>query len=178
MSLFSPAVGQAAALLPPSLSSMPPSLAVVSSSSALVIVAGGGRDLTWPVPLIARELLARADGHPVHLLLHGGARGTDQGIAAAADQLGWPSQALPADWRRFGRGAGPIRNRQLLDLALANALSHSKPRRLVCVLVVAFPGGAGTASLVQIAHQRAALSSVPVLVMEVAPASGPAGLPA
>jgi hypothetical protein len=178
MSLLSPAVGQAAALLPASLPSMPSSLAVVSSASALVIVAGGGRDLAWPVPLIARELLARAGGRPVHLLLHGGARGADQAIGAAADQLGWPCQALPADWRRFGRGAGPIRNRQLLDLALAKAQSHSKPRHLVSVLVVAFPGGAGTASLVQIAHQRAARSLVPVLVMEVAPTAGPDGVSA
>jgi len=46
------------------------------------------------------------------------------------------------------------------------------------VLVVAFPGGVGTASLVQIARKRAALSTVPVLVMEVAPATGPAGVPA
>jgi hypothetical protein len=153
-------------------------LAVVSSASALVIVAGGGRDLAWPVPLIARELLARADGRPVHLLLHGGARGADQAIAIAADQLGWPSQALPADWRRFGRGAGPIRNRQLLDLALAKAQSHFKPRSLVSVLVVAFPGGAGTASLVQIARQRAARSLVPVLVMEVARIPCPTGVPA
>ena len=99
MSFLSSAAGPAAALLPLSLSAEP---------SALVIVAGGGRDLAWPVPLIARELLAHAHRRTVHLVLHGGARGADQAIASAADQLGWPVQALPADWRRFGRGAGPI----------------------------------------------------------------------
>jgi hypothetical protein len=49
---------------------------------------------------------------------------------------------------------------------------------LVSVLVVAFPGGAGTASLVQIARQRAARSLVPVLVMEVARIPCPTGVPA
>ena len=57
--------------------------------TSLVIVAIGGRDLAWPMPLIARELLAHAHGRPVHLVLHGGARGADQAIASAADQLGW-----------------------------------------------------------------------------------------
>jgi hypothetical protein len=135
----------------------------------LVIVAGGGRDLAWPVPLIAGQLLAHAHGRPVHLLLHGGARGADQAIALAADQLGWPAAALPADWRRFGRGAGPIRNRQLLEQAIRHAQSHSTPHSSVGVLVVAFPGGAGTVSLLQLSRQRVLFSPVPLLVVEVAP---------
>jgi hypothetical protein len=160
MSFLPPAVGPAAALLPPSLNPEP---------SSLVIVAGGGRDLAWPVPLIARELLAQAHGRTVHLLLHGGARGADQAIASAADQLGWPAAALPADWRRFGRGAGPIRNRQLLEQAIRRAQCHSTPHSTVGVLVVAFPGGAGTASLLQLSRQRVLSSVVPLLVVEVSP---------
>ena len=182
MSLSSSPVGQAAALFTPSLwspvSSGPSSLALHSPTTALVIVAGGGRDLTWPVPRVAHELLARSGGRAVHLLLHGGARGADQAVAAAAHQLGWAVQAIPADWRRHGRGAGPIRNRQLLDQALAAAQSHSTPRLLVTVLVVAFPGGAGTASLVQLARQRMARSPVPLLVQVVAPGHTPALAPA
>jgi len=169
MSFLSPAVGPAAALVP---------LPLQPEPSSLVIVAGGGRDLAWPVPLICRELLAHADGRPVHLLLHGGARGADQAIAIAADQLGWPAAALPADWRRFGRGAGPIRNRQLLELAIRHAQSHSSPLSAVGVLVVAFPGGAGTASLLQLARQRVLSSVVPLLVVEVAPSLGSALAPA
>jgi hypothetical protein len=169
MSFLSSAAGPAAALFPLSLPPEP---------SALVIVAGGGRDLAWPVASIAQELLAHAHGLPVHLLLHGGARGADQAIALAADQLGWPAAALPADWRRFGRGAGPIRNRQLLEQAIRQAQSHSTPLSPVGVLVVAFPGGAGTASLLQLARQRVLSSPVPLLVIEVAPAPSPALAPA
>jgi len=161
MSFLSPAVCPAAALLPLSLHPEP---------SSLVIVAGGGRDLAWPMPLIARELLVQAHGRLVHLLLHGGARGADQAIALAADQLGWPAAALPADWRRFGRGAGPIRNRQLLEQAIRQAQGCSSPGSPVGVLVIAFPGGAGTVSLLQLSRQRVLSSPVPLLVMEVAPA--------
>jgi hypothetical protein len=40
----------------------------------------------------------------------------------------------------------------------------------VGVLVVAFPGGAGTASLLQLSRQRVLSSPVPLLVVAVAPA--------
>ena len=45
----------------------------------------------------------------------------------------------PADWKRYGRPAGPIRNQEMLD--------NHKP-----VLVVAFPGGRGTAHMMRIAR--------------------------
>ena len=51
----------------------------------------------------------------------------------------------PADWHRYGPGAGPIRNR-----AMADAGAH---------LVIAFPGGRGTADMVG----RARSAGVPVL---------------
>jgi hypothetical protein len=79
-------------------------------------------------------------------------------------------EVLPADWRRHGRAAGPIRNRELLELAVARAGAHSAPGALVSVLVVAFPGGAGTASLVQQARRMAASSPVPISVAQISQA--------
>jgi hypothetical protein len=143
-----------------------------------VIVAGGGRDLVWPHQRVAAELLARSSGRLVHLLLHGGARGADAAIARAAQQLGWSALALPAEWRRHGRAAGPIRNRELLEQALARAVAHSSPGCQVSVLVLAFPGGAGTASLVQQARCMAASSPVPISVVEVSPSAGLLAVPA
>jgi hypothetical protein len=49
----------------------------------------------------------------------------------------------------LSRCAGPIRNRQLLEQALIEAQAHTSPSFSASVLVIAFPGGAGTASLVQ-----------------------------
>ena len=137
-----------------------------------MIVAGGGRSLSWGHPRIAAELLARSGGRLVHLLLHGGARGADAAIGRAARQLGWPSLVLPAEWERHGRAAGPIRNRELLKQAIARAVAHTSPGCLASVLVVAFPGGAGTASLVQQARRMASRSPVPIAVVEVSPSAG------
>jgi hypothetical protein len=138
---------------------------------SLVIAAGGGRDLAWSHQRIAAELLARAGGRMVHLVLHGGARGADAAIARAAHQLGWASLVMPAQWQRHGRAAGPIRNRELLEQAVARAVANSSPGHQVSVLVMAFPGGAGTASLVRQARGMASRSPVPISVAEVSPSA-------
>ena len=134
-----------------------------------VVVAGGGRDLLWPASRVAAVLLGASGGRPVHLLLHGDARGADQSIDRAARQLGWAVQAVPAQWERHGRAAGPIRNRQLLRRALLAAQVLSRPGYPASVLVVAFPGGRGTASLVQLA-QALQISQQQAAQIERAPA--------
>jgi hypothetical protein len=144
----------------------------IAPSRSLVIAAGGGRDLAWPQQRVAAELLARSGGRLVHLLLHGGARGADAAIGRAAQQLGWSSAVMPAQWERHGRAAGPIRNRELLQQAIAKAVAHTSPGSIASVLVVAFPGGAGTASLVREARRMASRSPVPISVVEVSAAAG------
>jgi predicted Rossmann-fold nucleotide-binding protein len=139
----------------------------------LVVVAGGGRDLVWPLEQVAAALIAHTSSAAVLQLFHGAARGADQLIAQAAQQLGWPVAAIAADWRRYGRSAGPIRNRLLLDQALALASAHPTaaregPTQPAAVLVLAFPGGVGTASLVALARRRSASAPVPLVVQELA----------
>jgi predicted Rossmann-fold nucleotide-binding protein len=155
-----------------------PSRPEIVPARSLVIAAGGGRDLAWPQQRIAAELLARTGGRPVHLLLHGGARGADAAIGRAAQQLGWASLVMPAQWQRHGRAAGPIRNRELLEQAISRAEAHSSPGYQASVLVVAFPGGAGTASLVQQARRMASHSPVPISVAEVRASAGLLAIPA
>ena len=150
----------------------------VAPSHSLVIAAGGGRDLAWPQQRVAAELLARSSGRLVHLLLHGGARGADAAIGRAAQQLGWSALVMPAQWQLHGRAAGPIRNRELLEQAIARAEAHSSPGYQASVLVVAFPGGAGTASLMREARRMASRSPVPISVAEVSPSAGLWAVPA
>jgi hypothetical protein len=85
---------------------------------------------------------------------------------------------MPAQWQRHGRAAGPIRNRELLEQAIARAVAHTFPGSIASVLVVAFPGGAGTASLVQQARRMAFRSPVPISVAEVSPSAGLWAVPA
>ena len=124
----------------------------IAPSRSLVIAAGGGRDLAWLHQRVA--------------------------IGRAAHQLGWSSLVMPAQWQRHGRAAGPIRNRELLEQAIARAVAHTSPCSIASVLVVAFPGGPGTASLVQQARRMAARSPVPISVAQVSPSAGLWSVPA
>ena len=150
---------------------------IEAPSRSLVIAAGGGRDLAWPHQRVAAELLARSGGRLVHLVLHGGARGADAAIARAADQLGWCSLVMPAQWQLHGRAAGPIRNRELLQQAIARAEGHTSLTCLASVLVVAFPGGPGTASLVQQAQAAVKPKTEPPSALPTAAAQQPADDP-
>lgn len=67
------------------------------------------------------------------LFISGGAKGADE---IPKFQASIPWAMFPADWKTHGKAAGPIRNQQMLD--------EGKPD-----LVVAFPGGRGTADMVR-----------------------------
>ena len=108
----------------------------------------GGRDFADPVLFLQtmRELV-RLRKMPVRIV-HGGAHGAD----TMADNWArdWCLEVIrcPADWERLGRKAGPMRNEQML-------VDH-KPD-----LVVAFPGGRGTADMVK----RAKAAGVHVIIV-------------
>lgn len=70
------------------------------------------------------------------MVIAGGARGADTMAEWWAKATGLPCDVYQADWTGLGRKAGPIRNQRMLD--------EGKPD-----LVVAFPGGRGTADMVR-----------------------------
>jgi hypothetical protein len=135
-----------------------------NESAPLVIVAGGGRDLNWPAERINTALLEASGGRPVVRLLHGGARGADRLIDHAARSLAWPVEVIPAEWGRYGRAAGPLRN----GLLLRRALEVAAPAQ-ASVLVIAFPGASGTASLVRQARHLIAADGEPIALVEIQP---------
>ena len=51
----------------------------------------------------------------VSQVIAGGCRGADTLAARAAKACGYPFREFPADWRKFGKAAGPIRNQKMLD---------------------------------------------------------------
>lgn len=50
-------------------------------------------------------------------LLHGDAPGADSLAQNIAAHLGWEVQAFPAEWKQYGKKAGPLRNQQMVDAA-------------------------------------------------------------
>ena len=147
-----------------------------------IIVACGGRDLIISDQDCARSMLSVVPGCDVHLLIHGNAKGADAAIAGAAYQLGWPCIGISADWLKHGKAAGPIRNGQLLQLAIEKAeilqieaLAKAKAQfplswashSLAQITVIAFPGGKGTADLVRQAQKLCNRSPVPIVIRHI-----------
>lgn len=115
-----------------------------------VLVCGGrdydDRDHIW------NTLTAIDAEKRIEVVIHGAATGADsEGMIWAQAMPGCKHAPFRADWRTHGKAAGPIRNQRMLD--------EGKPD-----LVIAFPGGRGTADMV-----RRALAAG-VEVREIAPA--------
>lgn len=72
---------------------------------------------------------------PITLLIEGGAPGADFMARKFAEWIGIPVQTFRAEWDRYGKSAGPLRNKRMLD--------EGNPD-----LVVAFDGGRGTANMI------------------------------
>lgn len=69
-------------------------------------------------------------------VITGGATGADEIAEMWADERGAHLVRMPANWSTYGKAAGPSRNQQMID--------EGKPN-----LVIAFPGGFGTANMIR-----------------------------
>ena len=49
------------------------------------------------------------------VIIHGGAPGADELAGITAKELGIEVLQFNAEWGRYGRGAGPIRNQRMID---------------------------------------------------------------
>ena len=86
----------------------------------------GSRDWT-DRDAIRKEILALSPS----VVIEGGARGADRIAKEIAIELKIDVMEYPAEWNKYGKGAGPIRNQQMLDeahpsLVLAFPLPDSK----------------------------------------------------
>lgn len=77
-------------------------------------------------------------------LIVGDATGVDAMARKSGEALGWNVQVFEADWDEHGRAAGPIRNKRMIE--------EGKPD-----VVVAYPGGRGTADCVSQAGEAGVL---------------------
>lgn len=118
------------------------------SERPLRIIVCGGRDYA-DAACIRATLDELHASRGVDHLFHGNASGADRLAGEwGASTPGVRVHPVPAQWSKFGKRAGPIRNRQMLGQGID--------------VVVAFPGGRGTADMMKAAREAG------VEVMEVA----------
>lgn len=105
----------------------------------LRVLVCGGRDYDgWKS--LQRHLSDLHESNGIALVISGGAKGADQLAERWANHNRTPLCVFPANWNFVGRSAGPVRN--------ASMLKFGKPD-----LVLAFPGGRGTANMIEQAER-------------------------
>ena len=92
----------------------------------------GSRDWTDYLSVV-QELTRLHEILGIDVVIEGECRGADRLAARAAKKLGFDVLPFPAEWDKYGNGAGPIRNQQMLDegkpdfvLVFHNNLGKSK----------------------------------------------------
>lgn len=109
-----------------------------------VLVCGGRDFRNWPrLDAALRDLLV---DQPDQAIIQGGAKGADCLAAAWGFWKSVPVEEYAAEWEIYGKKAGGIRNQKMLD--------EGRPD-----VVLAFPGGKGTADMVK----RAELAGIEVI---------------
>lgn len=108
----------------------------------MVIIVSGSRDWDDAQPIYNKldELLKE---HNSLLIVHGNAKGVDSIANTWAKEHHVPVEKFPAEWKKWGKAAGMIRNREMLEV-YPNAL------------VVAFPSpqSIGTYGMLKEAEKR------------------------
>lgn len=94
----------------------------------------GGREFN-DMKAVSREMAKVRDWYGgISCVIEGGARGADYLGKLWAEREGIPVFECRANWNRFGKRAGHVRNGWMIE--------HGKPD-----VVVAFPGGRGTENM-------------------------------
>jgi hypothetical protein len=102
-----------------------------------VLVCGGREFDDWALftKSIKEHIGVFRGPNPDITIIQGGATGADFLAKVYAKWVGFSHREFKADWKKHGRAAGYIRNKQMLVEGQPN-------------LVIAFPGGDGTADMI------------------------------
>jgi len=107
----------------------------------------GGRDYNNEKKVF--EILSKINKDtPIDCIITGGSTGADMSGTFWGRKFCNHVEVYYAEWDKYGRAAGPIRNQKMLE--------ESKPD-----MVVAFPGGRGTADMIY----RAGLAKVKIMIV-------------
>lgn len=101
------------------------------------IIICGGRDFR-DYELLSKYMDGFHKQNKITLVIHGGSKGADKLAGEWAWSRGISYKIYHAEWDKYGKSAGPIRNKQML---------MEKPD-----CVIAFPGGAGTKNMCELAE--------------------------
>lgn len=103
----------------------------------------------FPLDIVLMAFLRQSPN--LHIIT-GGCRGADTFAAQWARDNNVPYDVYPADWRKYGRAAGPIRNKQMLtvgkpDLVVAFHPDLSNSKGTLNMVRQAYKAGVGAVAV-------------------------------
>jgi YspA, cpYpsA-related SLOG family len=108
---------------------------------SLKTIIAGSRNIT---DLDLLEQFIEKSGLQITTVISGSARGIDKLGETWADKHDIPVLRYPAEWKKYGRGAGPVRNKDMVDNAEA--------------CIVLWDGRSkGTKNMIDLAHKKGLL---------------------
>lgn len=102
-------------------------------------------------PYLFSALNSQHAYQPITLLIEGGAPGADSLARQWAEAASIRVAEYPADWRQYGKAAGPIRNQQMLN--------EGQPEKVIAFFDRPVEESRGTADMVR----RAKQAGIPVV---------------
>lgn len=100
----------------------------------MIVLVSGSRTINTEQELAIERKFERLNNtDEAIILIHGNAPGVDTFAAKYATHLHWSTMSFPADWKQYGRAAGPLRNQKMVDTICERAGNNAKIR------VCAFP---------------------------------------
>lgn len=91
-------------------------------SSFFRVIVTGCRHSYW-IATARRAVVSLSKTHDGLVIVHGGAMGIDKAFGDACRDLRIAVDIFPADWDRYGKGAGPIRNQAMVDAKASMCLA-------------------------------------------------------
>ena len=74
-------------------------------------------ELEFKIRSLLQQIPLDPTGRRIAEIVHGACYGVDLTADRIAREMGFTVWSFPADWNQYGRAAGPIRNKQMLDFA-------------------------------------------------------------
>jgi len=90
------------------------------------VITAGSRDITDYDTIV--NAVCNSHFSPITEIVSGCAKGVDAAGEQIADNSDTPLKKFPADWKKYGRSAGPIRNKHMAEYADAAIVIHNGSR--------------------------------------------------
>ena len=116
----------------------------------MIVLVCGSRN--WKNKQIIYDALVKLHDHSVTTIIEGEAKGADLLAREAALKLGIEVIGVPAVWEKYGKAAGTIRNRRMLEIMMPD---------LVLAFHEDFNNSKGTGDMVKVAKKN----KIPVIVI-------------